>query len=101
VLAAPRLMNFLASFATMRSPVRPRSRPPSFHLGDFRDDAQLPNWSGQIEAEPNLFDPFQPEIPFKFVGNYSDGLIVSPTRHVAAIENFEPVTVVRWPRRLG
>ena len=25
---------------------------------------KLPNWSRQIEAEPDLLDPFQPEIPF-------------------------------------
>jgi hypothetical protein len=43
---------------------------------------------------------YLPDQATKFVGNYSDGLIVSHTRHVAAIENFEDASFV-FDRRIG
>ena len=43
---------------------------------------------------------YLPDQATKFVGNYSDGLIVSQTRHIAAIENFEDASFV-FGRRIG
>jgi hypothetical protein len=43
---------------------------------------------------------YLPDQATKFVGNYSDGLIVSHPRHVAAIENFENASFV-FDRRIG
>jgi hypothetical protein len=43
---------------------------------------------------------YLPDQATKFVSNYSDGLIVSHTRNVAAIENFEDASFV-FDRRIG
>ena len=43
---------------------------------------------------------YLPDQAAKFVSNYSNGLIVSQTRHIAAIENLEDASFV-FGRRIG
>ena len=51
-------------------------------LGRFAD-----LWASLLVADSPV--QYLPDQATKFVGNYSDGLIVSHTRHVAAIENLK------------
>jgi hypothetical protein len=51
-------------------------------LGSFAD-----LWASFFVADSSVQD--LPDQAAKFVGNYSNGLIVSQTRHIAAIENLE------------
>ena len=62
-------------------------------LGRFAD-----LWASLLVADSTV--QYLPDQVTKFVGNYSNGLIVSQTRHVAAIENLEDASF-EFNRRIG
>jgi hypothetical protein len=62
-------------------------------LGRFPD-----LWASFFVADSPV--QYLPDQATKFVGNYSSGLIVSQTRHVAAIENLEDASF-EFDRRIG